>query len=133
MMNNHNQYLSSMNTMMPSMTTQSSQQQQQQPQQENQYDRPSINSQQCLADKIQAVRHLGESENQHSNSSQHQSQFSIKYIEDCMFDLIHNFILMFEQYYMQLTELFEDNLFGIMKDKASFISRLSHSVKLIRK
>ncbi|CAF4557018.1 unnamed protein product, partial [Rotaria sp. Silwood1] len=67
MINNHNQHLSSMNTMMPSMTAQSSQQQQQQQQQqENQYDRSSINSQQCLADKIQAVRHLWESENQYS-------------------------------------------------------------------
>ncbi|CAF1083078.1 unnamed protein product [Rotaria sp. Silwood1] len=76
MINNHNQHLLFMNTMMPSMTAQSSQQQQQQQQQENQYDRSSINSQQCLADKIQAVRHLWESENQYSNSSQHVHQVS---------------------------------------------------------
>ena len=67
--NNNNPHLSPVNTMMPLMTTQSSQQQQQQ--QENQYDRPSVNSQQQgLADKIQSVRHLWESENQYSNPSQ---------------------------------------------------------------
>ncbi len=42
----------------------------QQQQQENQYDHSSVNSQQGLADKIQAVRHLWESENQYRNSSQ---------------------------------------------------------------
>jgi hypothetical protein len=69
--NNNNSHLSSANTMMPPMVTQSSQQQQQQQQQENQYDRSSVNSQQQgLADKIQAVRHLWESENQYPNSSQ---------------------------------------------------------------
>jgi hypothetical protein len=63
--NNNNPHLSPVNTMMPPMTTQSSQQQ------ENQYDRPSVNSQQQgLADKIQSVRHLWESENQYSNPSQ---------------------------------------------------------------
>lgn len=46
------------------------QQQQQQPQQqENQYDRSSVDGQQGLADKIQAVRHLWETENKSSNSS----------------------------------------------------------------
>jgi hypothetical protein len=67
MINNNNQQLSSGNPMMPPMTSQSAQQQQQQ---ENQYDRASVNSQQGLADKIQAVRHLWESENQYANSSQ---------------------------------------------------------------
>lgn len=65
-MNNHNSLGSSINPMIPTMTGQSIQQQQ-----DNQFDRSSINSQQCLADKIQAVRHLWESENQYSNSSQH--------------------------------------------------------------
>jgi hypothetical protein len=66
--NNNNPHLSSVNTMMPPLVTQSQQQQQQQ---ENQYDRSSVNSQQQgLADKIQAVRHLWESENQYPNSSQ---------------------------------------------------------------
>ncbi|CAF4398346.1 unnamed protein product, partial [Rotaria magnacalcarata] len=73
MMNNHNQHLSSVNTMMPSITSQSSQQQQQQ-QQESPYDRSSMNSQQYLADKIQAVRHLWESENQYASSSSHAQQ-----------------------------------------------------------
>ncbi|CAF1020229.1 unnamed protein product [Rotaria sp. Silwood1] len=45
------------------------QQQQQQQQQENQYDHLSVDSQQGLADKIQAVRHLWETENQSTNSS----------------------------------------------------------------
>jgi hypothetical protein len=66
MINNNNQHLSSANTMMPPMNIQSVQQQQQ----ENQLDRASVNSQQGLADKIQAVRHLWESENQYQNSSQ---------------------------------------------------------------
>jgi hypothetical protein len=70
MINNNNQHLPSVNTMMPPMNIQSVQQQQQQQQQENQHDRASVNSQQGLADKIQAVRHLWESENQYSNSSQ---------------------------------------------------------------
>ncbi|CAF3217713.1 unnamed protein product [Rotaria socialis] len=75
MMNNHNQHLSSVNTMMPSMTSQSSQQQQQQQQQqESPYDRSSMNSQQYLADKIQAVRHLWESESQYASSSSHSQQ-----------------------------------------------------------
>ncbi|CAF3704647.1 unnamed protein product [Adineta steineri] len=71
MMNNpNNQHISSVNNaMMPPMTNQSAQQQQQQQQQENQFDCCSVNSQQGLADKIQAVRHLWESENQHANSS----------------------------------------------------------------
>jgi hypothetical protein len=69
--NNNQQHLSSVNTMIPPMNIQSAQQQQtQQQQQENQHDRSSVNSQQGLADKIQAVRHLWESENQYSNSSQ---------------------------------------------------------------
>jgi hypothetical protein len=58
--NSNNQYLPSMNTMMPTHLQQ----------QENQYDRSTINSQQGLADKIQAVRHLWESENHPINSSQ---------------------------------------------------------------
>lgn len=66
MINNHHQQVPSFNTMMPSMTNQSSQQQQQ-PSSESQYDHSSINGQQYLADKIQAVRHLWESENQYSN------------------------------------------------------------------
>jgi hypothetical protein len=73
MINNNNQHLSSINTMIPSMNMQSVQQQQQQ---ENQHDRASVNSQQGLADKIQAVRHLWESENQYSNSSQFAHQIS---------------------------------------------------------
>ena len=44
--------------------------QQQQQQQENQYDHSSVNSQQGLADKIQGVRHLWETENQGTNSPQ---------------------------------------------------------------
>jgi hypothetical protein len=39
-------------------------------QQENQYDHSAVNSQQGLADKIQAVRHLWETENQSINSPQ---------------------------------------------------------------
>src|SRR5689334_22581181 len=66
MINNNNQHLSSINPMMPPMNIQAVQQQQQ----ENQHDRASVNSQQGLADKIQAVRHLWESENQYSNSPQ---------------------------------------------------------------
>ncbi|CAF1973048.1 unnamed protein product [Rotaria magnacalcarata] len=42
--------------------------QQQQQQQENPYDQSSIDSQQGLADKIQAVRHLWEAENKSTNS-----------------------------------------------------------------
>ena len=38
--------------------------------QENQYERSVVNSQQGLADKIQGVRHLWETENQSSNSPQ---------------------------------------------------------------
>lgn len=41
----------------------------QQQQQENQYDQPAIDSQQGLADKIQAVRHLWDTENKVTNSS----------------------------------------------------------------
>lgn len=64
--NNNNQPLPSMiNSMMPPMANQASQ-----PiQQENQYERSLANSQQGLADKIQAVRHLWESENQYANAS----------------------------------------------------------------
>jgi hypothetical protein len=65
MINNNNQHLSSVNPMMPPMNIQAIQQQQ-----ETQHDRASVNSQQGLADKIQAVRHLWESENQYSNSPQ---------------------------------------------------------------
>ena len=57
---NNNQ--SSVNGMMPQMNLQSQQQ-------ENQHDRAPVNSQQGLADKIQAVRHLWEAENQYPNSS----------------------------------------------------------------
>ena len=69
--NNNNQHFPPINTMMPSVINYQTSQPppQQQQQQENQYDHSSVNSQQCLADKIQAVRHLWESENQHSNSS----------------------------------------------------------------
>src|SRR5579863_8438856 len=70
MINNNTQHLSSVNPMMSPMNIQSIQQQQQ----ENQHDRASVNSQQGLADKLQAVRHLWESENQYSNSSQYAHQ-----------------------------------------------------------
>lgn len=63
MINNNNQH---MNPMMASVNIQSVQQQQQ----ENQHDRATINSQQGLADKIQSVRHLWESESQYANASQ---------------------------------------------------------------
>lgn len=72
-MNNNNQHLSSVNPMMPPINMQPIQQQQQQ---ENQNDRATINSQQGLADKIQSVRHLWESENQYSNASQYAQQLS---------------------------------------------------------
>jgi hypothetical protein len=72
---NNNPHLSSVNNMIPPMNMQSAQQQQQQQQQqENQHDRSSVNSQQGLADKIQAVRHLWESENPYSNPSQYAQQ-----------------------------------------------------------
>jgi hypothetical protein len=71
---NNNPHLPSVNTMIPPMNMQSAQQQQQQQQQENQHDRSSVNSQQGLADKIQAVRHLWESESQYSNPSQYAHQ-----------------------------------------------------------
>jgi len=52
-------------------------------QQENQLDRSSVNSQQGLADKIQAVRHLWESENQYSqqlaNYNQQTTQGFVQY------------------------------------------------------
>ncbi|UJR37284.1 hypothetical protein I4U23_029993 [Adineta vaga] len=69
--NNNNQHQSSMmNPMMSSTTDNSSQ-----PiQQENQYDYTLANSQQGLADKIQAVRHLWESENQYANVSSFANQ-----------------------------------------------------------
>jgi hypothetical protein len=67
MINNNNPHLSSVNPMVPPMATQ---------QQENQYDRATVNSQQGLADKIQAVRHLWESENQYANSPQLVHQMS---------------------------------------------------------
>lgn len=51
--------------MMPPMNMQSAQA----GQLENQHDRSPVNSQQGLADKIQAVRHLWESENQYANGS----------------------------------------------------------------
>lgn len=63
---NNNPHLASVNPMMPSMTMSSTGQV---AQQENQHDRSSVNSQQGLADKIQAVRHLWESENQYGNGS----------------------------------------------------------------
>lgn len=63
---NNNPHLASVNPMMPSMAMPSTGQA---TQQENQHDRSSVNSQQGLADKIQAVRHLWESENQYNNSS----------------------------------------------------------------
>ena len=63
---NNNPHLASVNPMMASMNMPSSTQT---VQQENQHDRSSVNSQQGLADKIQAVRHLWESENQYANSS----------------------------------------------------------------
>ncbi|CAF1297598.1 unnamed protein product [Rotaria sordida] len=50
-------------------------QQQQQQQQENQYDHSFVDSQQGLADKIQAVRHLWETENKSTNSSSSPSSF----------------------------------------------------------
>ncbi|CAF3252940.1 unnamed protein product [Rotaria sp. Silwood2] len=56
------------NNIMPNHMQQQQQQPQQQ-QQENQYDRSSIDGQQGLADKIQAVRHLWETENKSTNSS----------------------------------------------------------------
>ncbi|CAF1521793.1 unnamed protein product, partial [Rotaria sordida] len=49
--------------------------QQQQQQQENQYDHSFVDSQQGLADKIQAVRHLWETENKSTNSSSSPSSF----------------------------------------------------------
>ena len=61
----NNPHLPTGNPMMSTMNMQSAQVQGQ----ENQHDRSSVNSQQGLADKIQAVRHLWESENQYSNSS----------------------------------------------------------------
>jgi hypothetical protein len=75
---NNNPHLSSVNTVIPPMNMQSAQQQQQQQQQqqENQHDRSTVNSQQGLADKIQAVRHLWESENQYSNPSQYAHQMA---------------------------------------------------------
>ena len=63
---NNNPHLASVNPMMSSMAMPSTGQA---AQQENQHDRSSVNSQQGLADKIQAVRHLWESENQHNNGS----------------------------------------------------------------
>jgi hypothetical protein len=71
MMNNNNPHLSSVNPMMPPMNIQVGQQQQ-----ENQHDRSSVNSQQGLADKIQAVRHLWESENSYTNPSPFAHQLS---------------------------------------------------------
>jgi hypothetical protein len=68
MMNtNNNQHLPPMSAMMPPMTGPTPPQ----PQQENQHERSLANSQQGLADKIQAVRHLWESENQYPGSSTH--------------------------------------------------------------
>lgn len=50
-------HLASMKSMLPSMATSSPLQQ------ENQHDRASVNTQQGLADNIQAVRHLWDAEN----------------------------------------------------------------------
>ena len=74
LVNTSNPHLANLATIIPPMTVQSVHPQLQ----EHRHDRASVNSQQGLADKIQAVRHLWESENSaqlvHPMTSYSQSQ-----------------------------------------------------------